>query len=119
MTFDYESIRDNVVEPQLANFGKEALLTQPGTPTGDEWDPTPGTPVEYPSRVLEVDFTVTDRTGTLVKEKDIKFMLSTANSPSPDLGGTLLVGDDTFQVISLKPKRPGSTLLFWYVHCRK
>ena len=119
MTFDYTSIRDGVVEPQLAAFGKDATLTQPGVATGPEYDPTPGTPTEYPSRVLEIDFTVKDKTGGLVQEDDIKFMLSTAGDPLPDLKGTLAIGSTTWQVVKLKPKSPGPVTLFWYVHCRK
>ena len=119
MTFDYEAIRDDVVEVQLTEFGRAATLTQPGTPTGDEWDPTPGVPTAYAATVLSVSFTRADRAGTLVEENDQKFMLSTAGDPLPDLKGTLTVGAVVYQVIKLEPKSPGATVLFWYVHCRK
>ena len=119
MTFDYVAIRDNVVEPQIANFGKDATLRQPGVTTGPEWDPVPGTPTDYPAKVLEIDFTVSDKAGGLVQEDDIKFMMSTEGDPLPDLKGTLIIGSVTYQVVKLKPKSPGATILFYRVHCRK
>jgi hypothetical protein len=119
MTFDYASIRDSVVIPQLEAFGVAAVLTQPGIPTGPDYDPTPGVPVVYPSTVLQTSFTMKDKAGTVVEENDAKYILSPEGDPDPDLQGTLTVGGITLQVISLKPLQPGPTVMFWYVHCRK
>lgn len=117
--FDYEAIRDGVVEPALVEFGQDATLTQPGASTGPEYDPTPGTPVDYDVKVLKTVFTVADKTGGLVQEDDLKFMLSTEGDPLPDLKGTLTVGGVLYQVTKLEPKGPAATILFWYVWCRK
>lgn len=119
MTFDYQAIRDSIVEPQLVEFGKTATLTQPGVPSGPAYDPTPGTPTVYPVQVLEIDFSQADRAGSLVQEDDIKFMLSTAGNPLPDLKGTLTIGSNIWQVTKLQPKTPGPVILFWYAYCRK
>ena len=119
MTFDYTTIRDNVVEVQIEAFGKAATLTQPGTATGDEWDPTAGTPTTYSVMVLEQRFSMADRSGTLVQEDDRKFLMSTDGSPAPDLKGTLTIGSDILQVVNLEPYSPGSVIMFYRVHCRK
>ena len=119
MTFDYESIRDNVVEPQIANFGRDATLTQPGTPTGDEWDPTPGTPVAYAVKILKTRLSFSDRSGTLVREDDLKFIMSTSSDPAPDLNGTLTIDSTVYQVYKIEPLKPGAIVILWYVYCRK
>lgn len=119
MTFDYTSLRDDVVEPLLEEFGRAATLTQPGTSTGDEWDPTPGTPTEYAVTVLKTSFTVQERAGTLVQEDDRIYMMSTEDDPDPDLNGTLTIGSDTLQVVRISPKQPGTIIMFYRVHCRK
>ena len=130
--FDYDSIRDSVVIPQIAKFGKEAVLTQPGTPTGPDYDPTPGTPTEYTVKVLETGppgsgFTIMNQPGGLVREVDRWFMMSVEPDPvegipDPDLNGVLTVpkvaGVD-IQVISLDPIQPGPVILFWRVRCKK
>jgi len=119
MTFDYGAIRDSVVVPQLANFGEDATLIQPGVPTGPEYDPTPGTPTPYAVKVLTTAFSVADRAGSLVQENDQKYLMSTEGNPLPDLKGTITIGGEVLQVIKLETKRYGGTVLFWYVYCRK
>ena len=119
MTFDYASLRDNTVEPLITQFGKAATLTQPGTPTGPEYDPTPGTPIEYAATVLEKNFTLHDKSGGLVQEDDRKFIMSTSGDPAPSLKGTLTIGGTTLQVVSLEPLQPGAIVMLWRVHCRK
>lgn len=119
MTFDYAGLRDDVVAPTLAEFGKSATLKQPGVATGDEWDPIPGTPTDYAVKVLELSFTMADRAGSLVQEDDRRFLMSTDNDPDPDLKGTLIIGSDTLQVVNLEPLQPGSVVMLWRVHCRK
>lgn len=117
--FDYADLRDNVVKPQIEKFGQSATLTQPGTPTGPEWDPVPGTPTAYSVKVLKIGFTVADRSRTLVREDDLKFMMSTEGDPLPDLKGTLTVGANVYQVYKMEPVGPGAIVLFWNIYCRK
>ncbi len=122
--FDYPGIRDSVVIPQLANFGKAATLTQPGPTTGPDFDPIPGTPVVIPVTVLELSppgsqSSVGAVPGTVIRFDDRRFMMSTDGDPVADLNGTLTVGGKILQVVSLDPNQPGSTILFWRVRCRK
>jgi hypothetical protein len=122
--FDYDTIRDSVVIPQIANFGKSATLTQPGIPTGPEWDPTPGTPVVYPITVLETGppgsgFTIMYEPGSVVRIDDRWFMMSVDGDPDPDLNGVLTIDGVDLQVLSLNPVQPGPVIMFWRVRCKK
>jgi hypothetical protein len=122
--FDYESIRDSVVKPKIIEFGKDAILTQPGTPTGPDYDPTPGTPIVTPVKVLELSppgsqSSVGAEPGSLIRFDDRRFMMSTEGDPAPDLNGTLTVSGKILQVVSLDPNQPGPIKLFWRVRCRK
>ena len=124
MTFDYVSIRDDTVIPQIANFGKDATLTQPGPTTGPDYDPTPGTPGVFHVKVLEQSppgssMSQENLAGTLMRFDDRRFMMSTKNNPTPDLNGTLAIGAETLQVVSLDPFQPGPVIVFWRVRCRK
>ena len=122
--FDYESIRDSVVIPQIANFGKAATLTQPGPTTGPDFDPTPGTPVVIPVTVLELSppgsqMSIGSEPGSLVRFDDRRFMMSTDGDPDPNLNGTLTIAGKELQIVSLDPNQPGSTIIFWRIRCRK
>lgn len=119
MSFDYTDLRDNDIEPLLAEFGKPATLRQPGTPTGDEWDPTPGAPTDYAVTVLEGRFSAQEKAGGLVQEDDRKFIMSTAGDPDPSLKGVLIIGGVTLQVVNMEPVQPGSVALLHRLHCRK
>ena len=46
----------------------EAVITRAGPTTGDEWNPTPGTPVTYNVAVIDSNINVRDAAGTLVGE---------------------------------------------------
>jgi hypothetical protein len=117
--YNYAKLRDNTVEPMLTRFGKAATLTQPGTSTGDEWDPTPGTPTEYAVTVVETSFTSQEKAGGLVREDDRKFIMSTAGDPDPSLNGTLTVGSTTLQIVNVTPLQPGAVVMMYTLHCRK
>jgi hypothetical protein len=123
-SFDYDSIRDSVVIPQIAHFGKSATLTQPGVPTGPDYDPTPGTPTVYPITVLETGppgsgFTIMNEGGSLVRTDDRWFMMSVDGDPAPGLNGVLTLSGVDIQVISLNPVQPGPVIMFWRVRCKK
>lgn len=119
MTFNYARLRDRVAEPQLAKFGRAATLTQPGTPTGDEWNPTTGTATTLAVTVLQTDFTYAERQGTLVQENDVMYLMSTDGDPVPTLADTLTVDSIPMQIIKIKPVSPGAVVVLWRVHCRK
>ena len=119
MGFDYENIRDTVAIPQIAAFGRNATLTQPGVPTGPDYDPTPGTPTVLAVKVVTKRFSAYEKQGTLVQENDVRFIMSTDGDPDPTLKGTLTIDGEVFQVVDLDPLSPGSVVVLWYIHCRK
>lgn len=46
----------------------EATIFRAGTPTGPDWNPTPGTPVEYLVAVVDTNIRVRDAAGTFTGE---------------------------------------------------
>jgi hypothetical protein len=122
--FDYESIRDSVVIPKIAEFGKSAVLTQPGPTTGDDWDPVQGTPVTYNVKVLELgppgsNMSAEYAPDSMLRYDDRRFLMSTDNDPAPDLNGVLSVGGEDLQIVGLVANQSGPVVMFWRVRCRK
>jgi hypothetical protein len=118
-TFDYAGLRDNTAEPLLARFGKSATLVQPGTPSGPEWDPTPGESTESTVTVVETRFNIEDREGSLVQVGDRMFLVSTAGGAVPALADKLTIDSATYQIINVKPLKPGSVTMLYRLHVRK
>lgn len=119
MAFDYESLKLEMVEPLIAEFGKTVTLTQPGTTTGPDYDPTPGVPVENTVTVVEVKIKQEHIDGTLIQQGDRMFLVSTQNAPDPSLDDTMTVDGVLLQVIAINPLKPGPVTMLWKVQCRK
>ena len=126
MTFeaDYIDLRDNLVEVQIAEFGKPATLTQPGPTTGPDYDPIPGTPVVTPVTVMELgppgsSMAAMNQPGTNLRHDDLRFMMSTDGDPVPTLDGTLTVDGSVLQIVGIVANRTGPVTMFWKVRCAR
>jgi len=122
--FDYEEIRDDVVIPSVVEFGKSAVLTEPGPTTGPDYDPTPGTPVEYQVKVMELGLpgsamAYVNMEGTNLRHDDIVFLMSMEGDPQPTLDGMLTVNGVKMQIVGLHPLRTGPTTVFWKIRCAR
>lgn len=119
MAFDYAAIRNGSVIPLLARYGKAAILTQPGTPSGPVWDPVPGAATDNPVTIIETKINIKDRDGTLIQENDRMFLLSPDGAPDPAMNNTMTIDGEILRVINFQPIKPGNTLLLWRLQCRK
>ena len=121
MAFDYPSLRDGLVEPQIADKGKPGQLSVNENPTGgDPWDSQIGTPGLYPVTLVELEFKKETHNGTLVEKNDLLFLVSTEGvTVDPQLADRMIVAGVEYQVVSVMPKAPGQTTMFWKIHVRK
>lgn len=120
--FDYAGLRDSVVQPLIRDFGKvtDATLISPGVPTGAEYDPQPGPPVEQPVKVVQTELKKEDVDGTTVQATDLVFLASTEGvTTDPELADKMIVDGKTYQVVRIKPLKPGSITMLWRVFCRR
>lgn len=118
--FDYAGLRDSVAEPLIADFGKDATLTL-NTPAGgsDPWNPGTSGETETAVKVVQTEFKLRDRDGTLVQKDDLLFILSTAGDPDVTLAKTLTVDGVLYQIVQIMPLRPGPVTMLYKVHCRR
>lgn len=119
--FDYAGIRDTVVQPLMADFGKQTdgILKIPGTPTGPAYNPTPGEDTEQAVKVVEKEFTERDIPSSTVQITDTLFLMSPEGvTVEPALGHRLEVEGETYQVVWVKRLRPGSVTMLYYVFAR-
>ena len=120
MAFDYATIRDNVVIPQLADKGKPGWISVNTPPTGAPYDTQIGEPVLHPVTLITKQFKKADNRGTLVEMTDQLFMVSTNGvTIDPALADRLIVAGITYQIIRIDPLQTGPTVMFWDIHVRK
>ena len=116
--FDFAGLRDNTAIPLLAKFGKTATLTVPGGTPANPWEPPPDA-TDYSVTVVQTELTKRDRTGTVIEDAEIKFLMSTDGDPAPALNCTLTVGSDEYSLVHVEPLEPGAVKMMWYVWCKK
>ena len=120
MTFNYAALRDGVVVPQIANFGKDGTLTLNTPATGsDPWNPGSEGETETPVKVVQTEFKLADRDGTLVQKDDLLFLVSTAGQPEIALAKTLTVDGVVYQIVQITSIKPGPVTMLYKVHCRR
>jgi len=122
VSFDYAGLRDDTVQPLLAEFGKvtpgQISVNVPAT--GAPYESQIGTPVLYPCTVVQTVFKKSDNNGTLVEAGDVLFLVSPEGLLiDPELADRILVDGVTYQVVRVDPLKPGSTIMLWKVHGRK
>lgn len=118
--FDYASLRDSVVQPLLSDFGVACTLHVAGVPTGQPYDPQPGADTTHAAKVVRTVFSKEDRSEGTVQVDDVAFLLSPEGlSIDPSLAHRIQVESEMYQVVKIKPLRPGPTTMLWKVHARK
>ena len=120
MAFDYTALRDDTVEPLIADFGKPGTLMVNVPVTGEPWDSQIGGETGYPVTVVQTLFQKADNMGTLVEADDVLFFVSTDGvTVDPMLVHRIVVDSVAYQVVRVDPLRPGPVTMLWKVHARK
>lgn len=91
-----------------------ATIKRAGLPTGPEWNPTPGTPVEFTVTVVESSSFVKDASGTLTGEVIRKLMVE-AGVTVPLKGDTINLRGVDHTVDSVRTVAPGGVDLLYEV----
>lgn len=120
MAFDYPGLRDNTVEPKIAEYGKAGTLYVNDPAGGAPYESQLGDEVSHAVTVLQTQFMKSDNLGTLVEMGDVMFLTSTEGvTIDPELADRIKVNSITYQVVRIDPLFPGDTILFWKIHARK
>ena len=120
MAFDYPNLRDETVEPLIAEFGKPGQIAVNDPTTGEPWDSQIGSEALHAVTVVQTQFKKSDNNGTLVEMGDVLFLVSTDGvTIDPALANRIIVNAISYQVVRIDPLQPGSTVMLWKIHARK
>ena len=100
----------------IGQYGKDATLTKPGTPTGPEWNPTPGTPTDYTVKLVETGYSLTNRDATLIERGDKMLLIEAAVEPA--LEDSITVDGSVLRLIDVQPLNPGGVVLLYEAQAR-
>jgi hypothetical protein len=80
---------------------KDAVLTAQGAGTGPSYDPTPGTPVDYPCRALATNWSNYSRANGLVAAEDRKILIQAQGlGVVPKDGMSITIDGESFVLVS-------------------
>lgn len=109
--FDYSRAKATA-ERLIARFGKSGSIRR-RTSTGDEWDPT-RTLTDYDATLVVIDYSLSERSGTLIGATDRKVLISTAGlTITPTNADKLVVDGDEHEIVRIVPLEPGATVVMW------
>ena len=120
MGFDYSTMRDETVEPAIEEYGDDGQVGVNDASTGAPYESQLGSETLHPAKFLSTEFKKETNRGTLIEKNDVLLLMSTRGiTIDPELAHRIIWDSVTYQVIRIDPKRPGTTVMFWYVHARK
>jgi len=111
-----------VADDLIAEFGQLGAIRRTGTPTGPEYDPTPGATTDYPARFAVLDYEASEIDGTRVLATDKKALLAVGSlTITVALDDKLVEADGTvYKIIPpLKPLSPAGTVVMYEIQCRR
>tara|TARA_R110002051_G_scaffold230715_1_gene292710 strand:+ start:755 stop:1123 length:369 start_codon:yes stop_codon:yes gene_type:complete len=106
----------------LTRFGQLGAVRRPGTPTGPDYDPTPGVDVDHAARFAVLDYEASEIDGSRVLATDKKVILAVGSlTITPALDDKLVEADGTvYRIIPpLKPLSPAGTVVLFEIQCRR
>lgn len=103
----------------IDRYGYGTQLERDGAPTGPPHNPQPGQPTRHDCKVVELEYSLTDRDTTLVQQGDKLGLISTAVDIVPGKDDRLLLGGQLYHLIDLQPLSPGGQVLLYEFHARR
>lgn len=120
MPFDYAEMLATADE-LLEYFGQPAVLTSPGTSSGDVFNPTPGAPATEVCTIVEIDYEQgeIDNSAVLATDKRILIKVGDLSATVVASARTIAYGGKTFTIVGpVKAINPGGTLLLYEAQAR-
>lgn len=103
----------------IDRFGYATQVERDGAPTGPDYNPQPGPPTRHACKVVELEYSLTNRDATLVLQGDKLGLISTAIDIVPTKDDRVLLGGELYHFIDLQPLQPGGQAILYEFHARK
>ena len=113
MAYDYSSLKATA-DRLIARFGKTATLVT-RTKSGTDYNPTiTDSPASV--TVVELNYSLTNRDGSLIQQGDKMFLMKAA--AAPDMESKIRLGSTDYMMVDVKEIAPGATTLLFEVQAR-
>lgn len=106
---------------RIGQYGKDAKLLRSTPPTSpsDPHRPNRGAETEIEIKLLETENSITKRRETIIQSGDLYGLISVADENPNQNTDSLLLGDDRYEFVELKPLAPGPQVILYEFHARR
>ncbi|PPU07811.1 hypothetical protein [Xanthomonas arboricola] len=103
----------------IGGYGYLTQLERDGAITGPPHNPQQGPPMRHDCKVVETEYSLTNRDATLVLQGDKLGLISTDVAIEPMKDDRILLGGVLYRFIDLQPLSPGGQVLMYEFHARR
>lgn len=118
-TFDYARMR-STAERLIEKFGQRGFIRRKSVAGATSpWNPAAAPKTDYPITFVLTDYSIMERTSTLIERTDKRAYISTKGVEiTPNAGDQLVASGTAMSIVNLKPLSPGGLVLFWEAQVR-
>jgi hypothetical protein len=117
---DYESLKVDVAERLIRDYGKIALIVTKGANTGTPFNPVYAPETKDEVYFVETAYSMTDRNSSLVEVGDKMGLISTETGAVPKKSiNSIEIDGIEYQLLDVQPLSPGGVVMLYKVHARK
>ena len=117
--FDYARSKATAAR-LLARFGQAATLRRPST-GGTAYNPTQGSPADYPVTIVVTDYETREVDGTRILSTDKKVLLAKGSLSVEPATSDLLIeaSGAVYKIVNVQPLNPGGTVVMYTIQARR
>lgn len=116
--FDYGRSRATA-DRLITRFGQAGTIRRAGTPTGDPWNPTPGTPVDHACNLVVLDYMAREIDGTLIRSTDRKvYVAAFGLAIEPTEADRVVIGGAALEIVNVMTLAPAGTAVYFELQAR-
>lgn len=117
--FDYGRAQ-NTADRMLTRFGQTVRILRPVKSSGEDYDPTIGTPTRYDAAGAVMTYRNAEIDGTRVLAGDKKVLVSAKGlGITPATSDKLSIGGVSHAIVDVMPFAPAGTVVYFEIQARK
>ncbi len=116
--FDYDRARATA-ERMISRFGQAGAIRRAGAPTGDAWNPTPGTPIDHACNLVVLDYSAREIDGTLIRSTDRKIYVAALGlAIEPTEADRVVIDGVALEIVNVMTLAPAGTAVYFELQAR-
>lgn len=116
--FDYARSRATA-DRLITRFGQQGAIRRAGAPSGDPWNPTPGTSTDHACILVVLDYAASEIDGTLIRATDRKVYVAAGGlAIEPMESDRVVIGGAALEIVRVTTLAPAGVAVYFELQAR-